>query len=61
MKDKLIFTAIHFTGLTFASDGTSKLIGQTTELKSDNNLIKLVSLEDITNELNKKELDSWRD
>jgi two-component system nitrogen regulation sensor histidine kinase NtrY len=31
-----------------------------TEFKFDNNLIKLVSFQDITNELDKKELDSWQ-
>jgi two-component system, NtrC family, nitrogen regulation sensor histidine kinase NtrY len=30
------------------------------ELKFENNLIKLVSFQDITNELDKKELDSWQ-
>jgi nitrogen fixation/metabolism regulation signal transduction histidine kinase len=31
-----------------------------TELKSENNVVKLVSFQDITNELDKKELDSWQ-
>jgi two-component system nitrogen regulation sensor histidine kinase NtrY len=31
-----------------------------TELKFENNVIKLVSFQDITNELDKKELDSWQ-
>jgi nitrogen fixation/metabolism regulation signal transduction histidine kinase len=31
-----------------------------TELKFENNIIKLVSFQDITNELDKKELDSWQ-
>jgi len=31
-----------------------------TELKFENNVIKLVSFQDITNELDKKELDSWK-
>ncbi len=31
-----------------------------TELKFESNIIKLVSFQDITNELDKKELDSWR-
>jgi two-component system, NtrC family, nitrogen regulation sensor histidine kinase NtrY len=31
-----------------------------TEFKFDNNVIKLVSFQDITNELDKKELDSWQ-
>lgn len=30
------------------------------ELKSESNVIKLVSFQDITNELDKKELDSWK-
>jgi two-component system nitrogen regulation sensor histidine kinase NtrY len=30
-----------------------------TELKSESNVVKLVSFQDITNELDKKELDSW--
>jgi two-component system, NtrC family, nitrogen regulation sensor histidine kinase NtrY len=31
-----------------------------TELKFENDVIKLISFQDITNELNKKELDSWQ-
>ncbi len=31
-----------------------------TELKFENNVVKLVSFQDITNELDKKELDSWQ-
>jgi two-component system, NtrC family, nitrogen regulation sensor histidine kinase NtrY len=33
---------------------------KTTELKFESNVIKLVSFQDITNELDKKELDSWQ-
>ena len=36
------------------------ILVKATELKFENNVIKLVSFQDITNELDKKELDSWR-
>jgi two-component system, NtrC family, nitrogen regulation sensor histidine kinase NtrY len=36
------------------------ILVKATELKSDSNVIKLVSFQDITNELDKKELDSWQ-
>jgi nitrogen fixation/metabolism regulation signal transduction histidine kinase len=36
------------------------LLVKATELKFENNAIKLVSFQDITNELDKKELDSWK-
>jgi two-component system, NtrC family, nitrogen regulation sensor histidine kinase NtrY len=36
------------------------ILVKATELKSENNVIKLVSLQDITSELDKKELDSWQ-
>ena len=35
------------------------ILVKATELKFENNIIKLVSFQDITNELDKKELDSW--
>jgi two-component system nitrogen regulation sensor histidine kinase NtrY len=36
------------------------ILVKSTELKFENNVIKLVSFQDITNELDKKELDSWQ-
>jgi nitrogen fixation/metabolism regulation signal transduction histidine kinase len=36
------------------------ILVKATELKFENNVIKLVSFQDITNELDKKELDSWQ-
>jgi signal transduction histidine kinase len=36
------------------------ILVKATELKFENNKIKLVSLQDITNELDKKELESWQ-
>lgn len=36
------------------------ILVKASELKFENNVIKLVSLQDITNELDKKELDSWQ-
>jgi two-component system, NtrC family, nitrogen regulation sensor histidine kinase NtrY len=36
------------------------LLVKATELKFENNVIKLISFQDITNELDKKELDSWQ-
>jgi two-component system, NtrC family, nitrogen regulation sensor histidine kinase NtrY len=36
------------------------ILVKATELKSENNVIKLVSFQDITNELDRKELDSWQ-
>jgi nitrogen fixation/metabolism regulation signal transduction histidine kinase len=36
------------------------ILVKATELKFESNVIKLVSFQDITNELNKKELDSWQ-
>ncbi|MGD0581974.1 MAG: ATP-binding protein [Bacteroidales bacterium] len=36
------------------------ILVKTTELKFESNLIKLVSFQDITNELDKKEMDSWQ-
>lgn len=36
------------------------ILVKATELKIENNIIKLVSFQDITNELEKKELDSWQ-
>ena len=36
------------------------ILVKSTELKFESNVIKLVSFQDITNELNKKELDSWQ-
>jgi signal transduction histidine kinase len=36
------------------------IIVKATELKFESNVIKLVSFQDITNELDKKELDSWK-
>lgn len=36
------------------------ILVKATELKFENNVIKLVSFQDITNELDKKELDSWK-
>jgi nitrogen fixation/metabolism regulation signal transduction histidine kinase len=36
------------------------ILVKATELKYENNVIKLVSFQDITNELDKKELDSWQ-
>jgi two-component system, NtrC family, nitrogen regulation sensor histidine kinase NtrY len=36
------------------------ILVKATELKFENNTIKLVSFQDITNELDKKELDSWQ-
>jgi nitrogen fixation/metabolism regulation signal transduction histidine kinase len=36
------------------------ILVKATELKFENNAIKLVSFQDITNELDKKELDSWQ-
>jgi nitrogen fixation/metabolism regulation signal transduction histidine kinase len=36
------------------------ILVKATELKIENNVIKLVSFQDITNELDKKELDSWQ-
>lgn len=37
-----------------------RILIKATELKFENNMIKLVSFQDITNELDKKELDSWQ-
>jgi nitrogen fixation/metabolism regulation signal transduction histidine kinase len=36
------------------------VVVKATEIKFENNVIKLVSFQDITNELDKKELDSWQ-
>jgi len=36
------------------------ILVKATELKFENNVIKIVSFQDITNELDKKELDSWQ-
>ena len=36
------------------------ILVKATEMKFENNIIKLVSFQDITNELDKKELDSWQ-
>jgi two-component system, NtrC family, nitrogen regulation sensor histidine kinase NtrY len=36
------------------------ILVKATELKFESNIIRLVSFQDITNELNKKELDSWQ-
>jgi nitrogen fixation/metabolism regulation signal transduction histidine kinase len=36
------------------------ILVKATDLKFENNIIKLVSFQDITNELDKKELDSWQ-
>jgi two-component system nitrogen regulation sensor histidine kinase NtrY len=37
-----------------------RILVKATELKFEDNIIKLVSLQDITNELDKKELESWQ-
>jgi two-component system, NtrC family, nitrogen regulation sensor histidine kinase NtrY len=39
---------------------SQNILVKATELKFENNIIKLVSFQDITNELDKKELDSWQ-
>jgi two-component system, NtrC family, nitrogen regulation sensor histidine kinase NtrY len=42
------------------NDHLQSILVKATELKFESNVIKLVSFQDITNELDKKELDSWQ-
>jgi two-component system, NtrC family, nitrogen regulation sensor histidine kinase NtrY len=45
---------------TLTDNTLQSILMRATELKFDNSIIKLVSFQNITNELDKKELDSWQ-